>query len=55
MNSDVQFVVTRSAWNDEFDAALTDNANLIFVQPDWILACDKQARRVPFQKYLVVG
>ncbi|VDP84468.1 unnamed protein product [Echinostoma caproni] len=55
MHPDVQFVVTRSAWNEDFDAALVDNANLIFVRPEWIFACDEQAKRVPFQKYLVVG
>ncbi|KAA3677510.1 uncharacterized protein DEA37_0001017 [Paragonimus westermani] len=55
MHPDVQFVVTSSPWNEEFDSALNDNASLVFVRPDWIFACDKQAKWVPFQKYLVVG
>ncbi|KAF5405045.1 hypothetical protein PHET_01418 [Paragonimus heterotremus] len=55
MHPDVQFVVTCSPWNEEFDSALKDNASLVFVRPDWIFACDQQAKWVPFQKYLVVG
>ncbi|KAF8572446.1 hypothetical protein P879_00763, partial [Paragonimus westermani] len=55
MHPDVQFVVTCSPWNEEFDNALNDNASLVFVRPDWIFACDQQAKWVPFQKYLVVG
>ncbi|KAF7261907.1 hypothetical protein EG68_00875, partial [Paragonimus skrjabini miyazakii] len=55
MHPDVQFVVTCSPWNKDFDSALNDNASLVFVRPDWIFACDQQAKWVPFQKYLVVG
>ncbi|KAG5445972.1 DNA repair protein xrcc1 [Clonorchis sinensis] len=55
MHPDVQYVITRSAWSEEFDNALSDNSSLIFVRPDWIFACDHQGKWVPFQKFLVVG
>ncbi|CAL8078083.1 unnamed protein product [Calicophoron daubneyi] len=55
MSPDVQLVITRSKWNEEFDHALKENSKLTFVRPDWIFECDEKGQWVPYQKFLVVG
>ncbi|KAL5968162.1 DNA repair protein XRCC1 [Taenia solium] len=55
MSTDVEFVVSRSAWCNDFDEALEVSSSLIFVKPEWIYACDKAGKMVPFQRYQIVG
>ncbi|VDK40949.1 unnamed protein product [Taenia asiatica] len=55
MSTDVEFVVSRSAWCNDFDEALEVSSSLIFVKPEWIYACDRAGKMVPFQRYQIVG
>ncbi|KAH9282730.1 DNA repair protein XRCC1 [Echinococcus granulosus] len=55
MSTDVEFVVSRAAWCDEFDEALEVSSSLTFVKPEWIYACDRAGKMVPFQRYQIVG
>ena len=53
MNDDVHYVVTESSWQQDFDNAIEDNSNLIFVKPEWIFKCGEEKRLVPHQAYEV--
>nr|CDS28240.1 DNA repair protein XRCC1 [Hymenolepis microstoma] len=55
MNTDVEFVVSRAAWCSDFDEALEVCPSLIFVKPEWIYACDKAGKCVPYQRYQIVA
>ncbi|KAL5110618.1 DNA repair protein XRCC1 [Taenia crassiceps] len=55
MSTDVEFVVSRAAWCKDFDEALEVSSSLIFVKPEWIYACDRAGKIVPFQRYQIVG
>ncbi|KAM5132114.1 DNA repair protein XRCC1 isoform 2-T2 [Mantella aurantiaca] len=54
MNDKVQYVVTAQEWDDSFEDALNDNANLSFVRPRWIYTCNERQKCVPHQPYVVV-
>uniref|UniRef100_A0A8C5RAL0 DNA repair protein XRCC1 n=1 Tax=Leptobrachium leishanense TaxID=445787 RepID=A0A8C5RAL0_9ANUR len=50
----VQFVITSQEWDDSFEDALNDNANLSFVRPRWIYNCNERQKYIPHQPYVVV-
>uniref|UniRef100_UPI00398E747E DNA repair protein XRCC1-like n=1 Tax=Pristiophorus japonicus TaxID=55135 RepID=UPI00398E747E len=54
MNDTVNFVVTAEDWDDRFDEALMENANLAFVKPRWVYVCNEKQRLVPHQPFVVV-
>lgn len=54
MSNKVNFVVTNSDWDQNFDDALADNPSLIFVKPIWVAKCHDKSKFVPFQPYVVV-
>ena len=54
MSEKVTHVITDSPWDDNFDQALSDNPNLHFVKPKWILSCYEKQKLVPHQKFVVV-
>ncbi|XP_033748625.1 DNA repair protein XRCC1-like [Pecten maximus] len=54
MTDKVNFVVTYSKWDDNFDEALADNSELVFVKPKWIYSCHEKNKTMPFQPYIVV-
>lgn len=54
MSERVNYVVTAQEWDDTFEEALNDNANLSFVRPRWIYTCSERQRLVPHQPYVVV-
>ncbi|XP_039626531.1 DNA repair protein XRCC1 isoform X1 [Polypterus senegalus] len=54
MNEKVQFVITAQDWDDKFEDALIENANLSFVKPRWIYACNDRQKLIPHQPYVVV-
>ncbi|XP_077999966.1 DNA repair protein XRCC1-like [Glandiceps talaboti] len=54
MDDNVQYVVTNSNWDDNFNQALSDNSSLVFVKPKWVYNCDESQKRVPYQPYVVV-
>ncbi|KAK3590492.1 hypothetical protein CHS0354_015481 [Potamilus streckersoni] len=54
MNEKVHYIITNSAWDDNFDEALTDKPGLIFVKPKWIYMCHEKSKLVPYQPYIVV-
>ncbi|XP_073179680.1 DNA repair protein XRCC1 isoform X1 [Lepidochelys kempii] len=54
MNERVNYVITAQEWDDTFEEALNDNANLSFVRPRWIYACNQRQRLIPHQPYVVV-
>ena len=53
MGDKITHVITNEGWDENFDDALSNNADLIFVKPSWILACDEKQKLVPYQKYAV--
>ncbi|VUZ45271.1 unnamed protein product [Hymenolepis diminuta] len=55
MNTDVEFIVSRASWCSDFDEALEVCPSLIFVKPEWIYACDKAGKFVPYQRYQIVA
>ncbi|XP_063448553.1 DNA repair protein XRCC1-like isoform X1 [Mytilus trossulus] len=54
MSEKVNFVVTNSEWDQNFDDALTDNPSLIFVKPIWVAKCHDRSKFVPYQPYVVI-
>ncbi|CAG2216939.1 XRCC1 [Mytilus edulis] len=54
MSDKVNFVVTNSEWDQNFDDALTDNPSLIFVKPIWVAKCHDRSKFVPYQPYVVI-
>lgn len=54
MCDEVQYVITDDSWDDNFDSALNDNANLIFVKSKWIVEIHTKQKYVPHQKYAIV-
>ncbi|KAK4471836.1 hypothetical protein MN116_005227 [Schistosoma mekongi] len=53
MSNEVQYVLTRSSWDAEFDSALSTNSNLIFIRPEWIFACDQSGQWEAYGPYQV--
>ncbi|KAI7806137.1 DNA repair protein XRCC1 isoform X1 [Triplophysa rosa] len=54
MSQKVQFVVTSQGWDESFEDALTENGNLCFVKPSWILAINDRQKMLPYQPHTVV-
>nr|XP_033819338.1 DNA repair protein XRCC1 isoform X2 [Geotrypetes seraphini] len=54
MNEKVNFVVTIQDWDDTFEEALVENANLSFVKPRWIYTCNERQKMIPHQPFVVV-
>ncbi|KAJ6615902.1 hypothetical protein lerEdw1_015111 [Lerista edwardsae] len=54
MNERVNFVITAQEWDDTFEEALNENANLSFVRPRWIYNCNERQKLIPHQPYVVV-
>ncbi|XP_077866648.1 DNA repair protein XRCC1-like [Saccoglossus kowalevskii] len=54
MTDKVQYVLTHSEWDDNFDQALSDNTTLAFIRPKWIYTCYDKQKIVPYQPYVVV-
>ncbi|XP_072035262.1 DNA repair protein XRCC1-like isoform X1 [Amphiura filiformis] len=54
MKDNVQYVITNSTWDDNFDQALTENASLAFVRPKWLYTCNEKSKFVPYQPYVIV-
>ncbi|KAJ7304106.1 hypothetical protein JRQ81_011630 [Phrynocephalus forsythii] len=54
MNERVNYVVTAQEWDDTFEEALNENANLSFVRPRWIYICNERQKLIPHQPYVVV-
>ncbi|XP_070535037.1 DNA repair protein XRCC1-like isoform X2 [Ptychodera flava] len=54
MSDKVQFVVTYSEWDSNFNQALSENATLSFVTPKWIYDCYEKQKRQPYQPYAVI-
>lgn len=53
MEGGVSYVVTDESWDDNFDQALSDNVDLIFVKSSWINDCNEFQKLLPHQKYVV--
>ncbi|ROT69715.1 putative DNA repair protein XRCC1 [Penaeus vannamei] len=53
MTGEVQYVITEDEWDENFDAALEENASLQFVKPAWIWKCSNKGKLVPHQPFLV--
>ncbi|XP_054855790.1 DNA repair protein XRCC1 isoform X2 [Eublepharis macularius] len=54
MNERVNYVITAQEWDDTFEEALNENANLSFVRPRWIYNCNERQKLIPHQPYVVV-
>ncbi|XP_041471130.1 DNA repair protein XRCC1-like [Lytechinus variegatus] len=54
MNEKVNYVITNSSWDKNFEEALSDNSSLTFVKPRWLFACNEKLKMVPYQPYIVV-
>ncbi|XP_053375045.1 DNA repair protein XRCC1-like isoform X2 [Mercenaria mercenaria] len=54
MSDKVKYVVTAAKWDKNFDDALSDNPNLVFVKPKWVQTCHEKLKCVPHQPYIVV-
>ncbi|XP_014671099.1 PREDICTED: DNA repair protein XRCC1-like isoform X2 [Priapulus caudatus] len=50
----ISYVITSSAWDDNFYEALADNPSLQFVQPQWIYVCSEEKNLAPHQPYVIV-
>ncbi|VDP48970.1 unnamed protein product [Schistosoma mattheei] len=53
MSDEVEYVITRSAWDVDFDNALSSNTDLIFIRPEWIFACDRSGQLEAYEQYQV--
>ncbi|XP_043192876.1 DNA repair protein XRCC1-like isoform X1 [Amphibalanus amphitrite] len=51
----VQYVITKDAWDENFDEAASDHPELMFVRPGWLEACARKGKFVPLQPYLVTA
>ncbi|ELT92521.1 hypothetical protein CAPTEDRAFT_181480 [Capitella teleta] len=54
MCAETNYVISNSAWDENFDDAVNENANLAFVKPPWIFMCDEKQKIVPYQKFVIV-
>ncbi|KAI6661614.1 DNA repair protein XRCC1-like [Oopsacas minuta] len=53
MSENVTHVISATAWDDNFDTALSNNSSLQFVRPAWLFACHAQQKLTPHQKYAI--
>ncbi|KAG8194911.1 hypothetical protein JTE90_021372 [Oedothorax gibbosus] len=54
MNDTIKYVVTEQGWDKNFEDALEENEDLIFVKPTWIFKCHETQKLVPYQAYIVI-
>ncbi|XP_048238746.1 DNA repair protein XRCC1-like isoform X2 [Haliotis rufescens] len=54
MSNTVKYVVTAAKWDDNFNEALSENPNLVFVKPQWLHMCHDKGKLMPYQPYIVV-
>jgi len=54
MSKRVKYVITGQKWDDNFEEALTENPELVFVKPKWITSCHSKLKLLPYQPYIVV-
>ncbi|CAL1529946.1 unnamed protein product [Lymnaea stagnalis] len=54
MSQKVNYVITAKKWDENFDLALSENANLVFVKPKWIYLCHEKKALLPYQPYVIV-
>ncbi|XP_071959331.1 DNA repair protein XRCC1-like isoform X2 [Antedon mediterranea] len=54
MSEVVSYIITKSQWDDSFDQALEENAQLTFVRPKWVFACGEKGKMMPYQPYVIV-
>lgn len=53
MTASIDFVVTTSTWDEEFDEATEQNPDIHFVRPKWLKMCHQKLKLVPYQPYIV--
>jgi len=53
MGDDVNYVLTESSWQQDFDDALGDNPNLVFVKPLWVFRCGQERNLIPHHPFTV--
>ncbi|PIK44756.1 putative DNA repair protein [Apostichopus japonicus] len=53
MNDTVDFVVTESAWDRNFDEALKENRSLLFIRPKWLYDCNRTGEMVSHVDYAI--
>lgn len=54
MSDRVKYVITESKWDKNFEEALSDNEDLIFIKPLWIYKCHEAGKMVPYQPYIII-
>ncbi|PVD27783.1 hypothetical protein C0Q70_12956 [Pomacea canaliculata] len=54
MNKRVKYIITCERWDDNFEEALLENPELVFVKPKWIHSCHEKSKLVPYQLFVVV-
>ncbi|XP_030834120.1 DNA repair protein XRCC1 isoform X1 [Strongylocentrotus purpuratus] len=54
MDESVNYVITNSNWDNNFEEALSENSSITFVRPRWLYACNEKLKMVPYQPYIVV-
>lgn len=52
-NQDVKIIVTDKPWDINFDNALRDNPDLVFIKPSYVRQCVKMKKKVDMRPYLV--
>ncbi|XP_071842897.1 DNA repair protein XRCC1-like [Apostichopus japonicus] len=53
MSDTVDFVVTESAWDGNFDEALKENRSLLFIRPKWLYDCNRTGEMVSHADYAI--
>ncbi|XP_059156974.1 DNA repair protein XRCC1-like [Physella acuta] len=51
MNKKVNYVITSKKWDENFNMAKSENPQVIFVKPEWILACHEKGVLLPHQSF----
>lgn len=51
MNETVDYVITDSKWDRNFDEALKENKSLLFVSPKWLHVCNEAGEKVSHAAY----
>lgn len=53
MAREVDFIITKSKWDQKFEDARKVNKEVTFIKPDWIFSCTDKRRIVSTQRFLV--
>lgn len=53
MSSSVDYVISSSEWDKNFDQAQSDKKSLIFLRPKWVFKCHEHQIRLPYEKYKI--